>query len=391
MNRRSILFISHDAGRTGAPFVLLHFLGWLKANTDFELTTLSRRDGPLLPEFAKLGETIVLAPNPATHPGWIRGAARRLGWDRLHRMRSLQTLRNRPFQLLYSNTVTNGDLLAKLSRPGTPVITHIHELTYWIERSGRKNWEQVRRHTTHFVAASEAVSSNLIRHYQIPSSQISVVHEFIPAEKCGAQVETEQRSKIRATMGIPAEAFVVVGSGMETWRKGKDLFVQLAACIRRRHPPRLVYFVWVGSPGDEDDQRQLTHDVTAAGLADCVRWTGEVNNPLDYFSCFDAFVMVSREDPFPLVCLEAALLGLPIVCFANAGGAPELVEADCGFVVDYLDIDAMADKVQLLAQDETLRRRLGSCAAGKVRARFSLEASASRLLEIMQRISDPLR
>ena len=231
-SRHSILFISHEASLTGAPFVLLHLQRWIKANTDFKLTTLLRRGGPLLPEFAKLGDTIVLEPSLSGGPRWICGVARRLGLGRVYRWRSFQTLRNRSFQLVYSNTVTNGDLLAEVARPTIPVITHVHELAYWIERSGRENWEAVRRHTTHFVAASEAVSENLVQRYQIPANQVSVVHEFIPVEQFGRSVDSEQRRKIRSTLGIPPDAFVVGGSGMETWRKGKDLFVQLG----RVHP-----------------------------------------------------------------------------------------------------------------------------------------------------------
>ena len=390
MSRSSILFISHEASLTGAPFVLLHLQRWIKANTDFKLTTLLRRGGPLLPEFAKLGETIVLESSHAGRPRWIRGVARRVGLDRLRLWLSFRALRNRPLKLVYSNTVTNGDLLTEVTQPGTPVITHVHELAYWIERSGRENWEAVRRHTTHFVAASEAVSDNLVKRYQIPANQVSVVHEFIPVGHNSAHIEAERRCKIRSALAIPSNAFVVGGSGMETWRKGKDLFVQLAASINRRPLRRPFHFVWVGWPGDEEDQRQLTHDIATAGLTDSIHWTGEVSNPLDYFSCFDAFALVSREDPFPLVCLEAALLGVPILCFANAGGIPEFVEMDSGFVVDYLDIGAMADKLQLLARDETLRRRLGSCAADRVRERFSVETAAPRLLAIIRRASPSL-
>ena len=58
----------------------------------------------------------------------------------------------------------------------------------------------------------------------------------------------------------------------------------------------------------------------------------------DYFSIFDVFALMFREDPFPLVCLEAALLEKPNLCFARAGGASELVESDSGFVVPYLDL-----------------------------------------------------
>jgi hypothetical protein len=59
-NSEDILFISHDAGRTGAPFVLLNFQRWLTENTGVKFATILRRSGPLESEFAKLGETFLI-------------------------------------------------------------------------------------------------------------------------------------------------------------------------------------------------------------------------------------------------------------------------------------------------------------------------------------------
>src|SRR6185295_19776773 len=129
------------------------------------------------------------------------------------------------------------------------------------------------------------------------------VHEFIPVDNAVPLNISDKNASIRKRLNIPVEAFVVGGSGYETWRKGKDLFVQLATLLRRRNPSRPFWFVWVGSEGDEEERRQLKHDIERAGIADCFCWTGEVSNPLDYFASFDAFALVSREDPFPLVCL----------------------------------------------------------------------------------------
>ena len=48
--------------------------------------------------------------------------------------------------------------------------------------------------------------------------------------------------------------------------------------------------------------------------------TAEVH---DNYAAMDVFALTSREDPFPLVMLEAGGHGLPTVCFAGAGGAEE--------------------------------------------------------------------
>ena len=97
------------------------------------------------------------------------------------------------------------------------------------------------------------------------------------------------------------------------------------------------------------------------------------------------FCLTSREDPYPLVNLEVASLGMPIVCFEGSGGSEEFVEDDCGFVVPYLELETMADRVSELLDSTELRRRLGGRAASKVRERHDLEDTAPQILGIIER------
>jgi glycosyltransferase involved in cell wall biosynthesis len=130
---------------------------------------------------------------------------------------------------------------------------------------------------------------------------------------------------------------------------------------------------------------QFEHDVRLAGLTEKVRYTGAVLKPADYLAAADVFVLTSREDPYPLVCLEAAALAKPIVCFAGAGGMPEFVEEDCGFVVPYLDIMAMADRVVPLLDSLECRVTMGSAARRKVMQRHDIGRAAPRIMEIIER------
>jgi glycosyltransferase involved in cell wall biosynthesis len=68
----------------------------------------------------------------------------------------------------------------------------------------------------------------------------------------------------------------------------------------------------------------------------------------------------SREDPYPLVCLEAACHGKPIVCFDGAGGMPEFVREDAGRVVPYLDAAQAGRGIVELGTDPALRAALGA-------------------------------
>ena len=109
--------------------------------------------------------------------------------------------------------------------------------------------------------------------------------------------------------------------------------------------------------------------------------------PQDYFCAADVFAMVSREDPFPLVCLEAAALGKPILCFRDAGGMPEFVEDDAGFCVPFLDVEAMAEAIKRFQTDGGLLADRGLAARAKVIARHDLNISAARIAEIIKRVT----
>jgi glycosyltransferase involved in cell wall biosynthesis len=129
--------------------------------------------------------------------------------------------------------------------------------------------------------------------------------------------------------------------------------------------------VWLGASG-ERVKAQIDHDLSKLGLKGRVHFVGHKNNAAAYMSMFDMLCLTSREDPFPLVMLEAAALEKPIICFDTSGGGPEFVEDDCGFVVPYMDFSAMAARVVELADNDTLRRELGRSAQAKVRERHDV-------------------
>jgi glycosyltransferase involved in cell wall biosynthesis len=375
-----ILFISHDAWRTGAPTVLLHFLRWFKANADVPFLILLREGlGELRPDFERLAP--VFAWNEM---GGDRFPIRvgRWGMSRARR-RFIDDLTSWQIGLIYSNTITNGEVLEALADPGRPVVTHVHELEYWIRnRINAADVERCRRYTSRFVAVSQAVMDNMVSNLRIPAEDIDVIYDFITADSRPVQ---EQPVSLRERLGIPKEAFVVCGAGTTDWRKGPDLFVQLAALVSRPQRARVAYFVWVGGEHEGPDFAALWHDVRRAGIADRVHFVGRQVNILDYFEACDVFAMVSREDPFPLVCLEAASRRKPIVCFEGSGGAREFVEDDAGMVVPYLDLNAMAKAIHCLLHNPRLRSELGGRGAEKVRSRHDVSVAGPQILNVIRR------
>lgn len=375
-----VLFIGHTAGLTGAPIVLRNLIWWLRKNTGIECELILRQSGPLLHEYQQLCKTTVL---PGFHLKFSSPVGRR-AMGRASRVLSsfaLGRAARQRWDVVYSNTIINGAEVAVLARERVPVVTHVHELEFWIQRCGTKNMDSVKAHTSRYIAASHAVKTNLVERHGIQQQRIEVIPEFIRLEERALGVSP---NAIASRFHIPAGAFVIGGSGAEFWRKGRDLVPQLLDRARTLCRPREVHFLWVGPDGLPDEEEKLRYDLDKLGLSDFFHRTGEVRNPMDYFQVMDVFLLLSRDDPFPLVCLEAAMLRKPLICFADSGGIPDLIQQDAGFVVSYLDVNAMAEKVAILAASPDKAVSMGQAANARVRSMCNVQFAAPKVLEVIQ-------
>lgn len=398
-NRR-ILFIGTDAYRAGAQIALLHILTWLKANYPADLTLLLKSGGELLEDYRAVLPTHLLEPAGRSFLAALEAQARVAPLTRLVRRAWGSTspvpraLASMVPDLIYANSVASVNVLDMLKPPGRcPVICHVHELQMGIRTFvGLETFAHARSRITAYVAVSQAVEDNLVSNHQINRSDIQRIYEAIGLPDASARSTAASAAPaLRAELGIPADAFVVGGCGTLDWRKSPDIFLQVAQRVSHSAPACPVHFIWVGGPRSGAPVHALMHDVERLRIGPIVHFVGPEPHPLRYFSLFDAFLLTSREDPFPLVCLEAAALATPIVCFEDAGGMPEFVGEDAGFVVPYLDVPRAADSILTLARSEGLRRALGACAAAKVRSRHDINGVGRQIAAVLDRHLAPIR
>lgn len=171
---------------------------------------------------------------------------------------------------------------------------------------------------------------------------------------------------------------LVVGCGIASLRKGADLFCEVAARVRA-DGLGAARFAWIGQSGDAD----MAKIIRRLGLEDMVEMVGEVSNPAAFFDQASVLLLPSREDPYPLVCLEAAERGVPTVCFdRRAGGIASFVEDDAGIVVPAFNLDEMARAVRELLGDQERRHQLGRAAREKVKRLHSIETVAQAILDL---------
>lgn len=383
---KKILFISHDASRTGAPMVLLYFLKWLKQNEAVYFETILLKSGPLFIEFNDIAPTHLLFEKYGN--GIISKVIGKIAVTKNPLFFSLkQRIKNKKFDLIYANTSACAPVLEWLCDLNIPYLVHVHEMKYGIQAViGEHIFKSSYSKNCRYIAVSNAVKTDLVYNLRVKEDMINVIYAFVDINNVENNASVGSSKDIRVNLGIPSDAFIIGAAGGHSWRKGSDLFVQLVKNILSFDKIPNPYFLWVGGSANSLSYKEFIHDIKQLGLTDRVITISSVANPFQYFKLFDVFTMISREDPFPLVNIETAALQIPIVCFDNAGGTPELVEQDAGFVVPYLDIDEMADKITFLYQHPDIRKQMGIAAAKKVKERYDAPIVAEQIYEIINQL-----
>jgi glycosyltransferase involved in cell wall biosynthesis len=379
-----ILFLIHSASRNGATILLLHLLQWLKGMVDWEIEVLIRGSGPLLDEIRSLAPTTVWRSPASLLPAFLR--QRMTGLQSRLEIQCLKALlAGRRFDLIYANTVAVWPLVKALSNRAPALLWHIHELVYALRLTiDNQRVSELFHATSRFVAVSSSVRDALSCEFNIRDDMMDLVQGFVPIINPHAEEQRSRRERVRKELGWPTDVFVVGGCGTLGWRKGTDLFVQIARAVSNTKGYEKVRFLWVGGGAEDKEALEFTHDLRTLGLQERCRRVPTTADVLDYYSAMDVLALTSREDPFPLVMLEAGSHSIPVVCFADSGGATEFVSEGAGLIAPYLDVAAFADHLMRLRDTPKLREQLGAAAAAKVRTNNSIAVQAPKLLKIIE-------
>jgi glycosyltransferase involved in cell wall biosynthesis len=262
------------------------------------------------------------------------------------------------YDAIFSNTITNGYILEAINPKNVKVISYVHELENSIRMFVTKDsLFYTLRHTTEFLVPSVPVYKNLLANHHINSDKIFYLNYYVPE----IDVPEERIAGIREALNL-LDCLVVGCIGSCEWRKGPDLFLQVGVHLKNLRHQKKVKLVWIGADKSSPDFALMHNDAFRAGVLNDVIILGSVSNPIDYLAVFDIFILTSREDPYPLVILEAAMQKKPVLAFENSGGVTDFLLAINSEPVPYLDTYSMALRVEALLADPEARQCLGEIA-----------------------------
>ncbi len=380
-----ILFVSHDANRAGAQLFLLNIMKYLKQKgVDMHLLLLG--GGVLENEFAEICP-IFFWPNSNLQKNGLKNALSKFVRSQNEvdvTQQLLESLKSKNFDYIYANTIASAHVLPKLTEfVNAPLLAHIHELEFSIQLYSQKNdREFLFKHAKKIIACSKAVAENIIDSHGISAQKIEVIHSFVDNESILNRIETVNNQAIKSKYNLPESVFLIGGCGNAEWRKGIDVFLQVINQILNTSNEN-CHFVWIGVKKEGDYYEQISYDIAKMGIGDKITFIEQTPDAVELINCLDIFTIVSREDPFPLVMLEAALAQKTMIGFDKTGGCSEFIEEDAGIIVPYLNTFVMASSIIKLFLNQSYAKQLGQKAKDKVLNKYSFENSVLKIESLL--------
>jgi glycosyltransferase involved in cell wall biosynthesis len=281
--------------------------------------------------------------------------------------------------LAVCNTVAVQPYNSAFMNAGVDVFTLIHELPAFFDA---EQMSLIVRSSRYIGIYSEWNHAYFTGVYAIPPDKLVITPPLTPY--LSREITTEEvRRASRRAIGVPDNAFMVLGVGYVHLIKGSDLFVQIAArcarlCRDAAHP---LLFRWIGGDADSISRRVVSNDIAALQLDDVVSFPGARADPWPWYRAADVFVCTSRWEAMGLSMLEAMSCGLPVISFAGVGASRFIPERRD--VLPSLDVDGFSQRIMSYLDDPALRARNGKVAHHRVLAEFGDGVLAPGLLAIL--------
>ena len=339
------------------------------------------KDGFVTPGFAGAAPVRLLAPrlDYVTMGRWKSEIHRRVRWTPLRRgleivaivselianfpyfLRLIKLYRALDVDVVHVNNYTMEPMWAARLL-GIPIVYHLHGfVSPQMDRSGRRNFQKVDA----FISISRVVTEAAVR-AGIDRARIREIPNFVERLPSGPPPP------------LPDTPAIGIFGRVTNW-KGQKEFLCAAIQLLPEFPHLRVYVVGDASDSDQRYFEECREIARASDYPDNFVFTGRVSDVASFYRKCTVVVHASTwPEPFGMVLIEAMAEARPVVASIH-GAASEIVQDGVdGWLVDPLNIRAMAARITALLSDIELASRMGRHGRVKIRHSYVPDEAARR-------------
>ena len=344
--KRRILFVSHEMTLSGAPILLAHLVGWLKAY-GWETVVVAPEEGPAAEIFRGYGVEVRVEPDLLSDPNHAA-------------LRSMIL----PFDLVVANTLAAYRAVQAAQLEHAPVLWYLHETLVAFQLMEKIS------DLRPALAAADAIVT--------PTEAAAAIYRQFTNRPVHVVPHGYPQMKPRAPASAHPLTFVTIATYES--RKGQDVLLE---AIRELHPDLRwrASFLMAGRTLEQPfrdalkEKSESIPNVQLLGPQSHEEAITLMNNA-------DVLVCASRDETMPIVLLEAMSLGKAIIC-TEVGGVREWLRDDVNaLLVPPEDARAMAIALARCIGDRELVRRLGAAAKQTFAEHFRLDVFGERFARI---------
>lgn len=230
------------------------------------------------------------------------------------------------------------------------------------------------------ITSSTKTAESVHKIFKVPESNIWPVIDGVDAAMFKPAIKKNEELLRQYT--IPRNKIILLYLGLLDVYQGTDLLLEAVVALRNR---RSDFHALIAGYPNEDFYRQKAQELD---IADCVTFTGRIDYPLasKVIGLGDIAVSpkISLTEGNQKICNYMAC-ALPVVAFDSPVNREIL--GDLGVYATLGDANSLADSLEYLIKNASLRRRLGRESRKRVQQQLSWEHSAQRIVQIYDQLT----
>ncbi len=269
-----------------------------------------------------------------------------------------------------------GRLAARLA--GVPVIASALHSTGWPDGVGRLN-RLLTPITDAFIGVADSHGSFLREFEKFPASKVNVIRNGVDCDRF--RPDATARHDVRNELALPAHAQLIGLVAALRPEKNHTMLVHAAARLATRHPDLHTLII-----GDGPERATIEPLIAELGLSDRVHLLGNRSDTPRLLAAMDLFTLCSLNEASPVSILEALAAGTAVVSTDVGSIRETVIPEQTGLLVQSEDIEAFANAISRLLDDESTRKTMGQTGRELVMRTGSLTSMVEGYQMLVERI-----
>lgn len=232
-----------------------------------------------------------------------------------------------------------------------------------------------------YISVSQDRANLLTKNLNFPKDKCHVVHG---GTYITAYPKPETSSIARQKLSLNDDEFILLSIGHWGAIKGHQDTLLALAQLKDQLPSLKLY---IAGTGKKHEQQKLLKIIEQNNLQNQVTFLGQTDRTETWLEAADIFIQPSREEAFGLVFIEAGAKAKPVIA-TSVGGIKEIIQDNItGLLVAPAAPEQLAQALQKLIFNQSLRNEMGKAGYQHIASQFSLANMIANYLKIFARLN----